>query len=481
MSRAATVQKFLVKREMQIRKARASFWHFCQWESPDFYQDHRHHLRSICNTLQALYDGTLLKPDGTPYAKLMLNMPPRMGKSRTLVNFTKWAFGKNPGNRVITGSYNDEMAQDFSRYTRDGISEGKTYPHEIAYNDIFPETHIKQGNASYGQWALEGQFFSYKGAGVGGSVTGKGCNIAIVDDPVKDAETAYNENALAKIWRWYTGTFMSRLEKGGIEILNMTRWAKGDLCGQILAGPDANEWYILKLEARDDETGVFLCPDLLDEKTYNLLSRNMDEAIFRANYHQEPIDIKGRLYKEFKTYVDIPKDDEGNPLFERIISYTDTADTGNDYLVSIAAGQYNGELYILDVLFTKDGMEVTEPLTAEFMFNNRVNLSVIESNNGGRGFARNVERLIFEKYKTRSVTIRWLHQTKNKVARILSNSTYIMQHVYYPVNFKDRWPEYYNAMISYQKEGKNKNDDAPDATTGLVEILETATPRVRML
>jgi predicted phage terminase large subunit-like protein len=67
--------------------------------------------------------------------------------------------------------------------------------------------------------------------------------------------------------------------------------------------------------------------------------------------------------------------------------------------------------------------------------------------------------------------INWFHQSKNKIARIISNSTWVMEHVYYPVNWKDRWSDYYIAMTSYQREGKNKNDDASDATTGIAEKI----------
>lgn len=120
-------------------------------------------------------------------------------------------------------------------------------------------------------------------------------------------------------------------------------------------------------------------------------------------------------------------------------------------------------------------MEVTEPLTAEMLVNNEVNDAEFESNNGGRGFARSVERIIWEKFKTRRINVKWFHQSKNKQARIISNSTYVMNHIYFPENWKDRWPEYYRAMNSYQKEGKNKHDDAPDATTGLAEKMTNNT------
>lgn len=474
ITRLTLEREVLLEREWALRQARSSLWDFCRLLAPDFYKDNRTHLKIICDVLQAMSDGKLLKPDGTAYRKLMLNIPPRHGKSRTLINFCKWALGLSKQNRIICCSYNDDIATDFSRYTRDGINEPKTYPHETVYSDIFPDSTIKYGDASFKQWALKGEFFNYKGAGVGGSITGKGCNIAIIDDPVKDAETAYNENALDKIWQWYTGTFLSRLEENAIEIMNMTRWAKGDLCGRILAGDEADQWYVLKMEAVGKD-GEMLCPALLSKQRYYSLAATMDSTIFRANYHQEPIDIKGTLYKNLKVYGpdELPKNKDTRKVeFDYIGSYADTADEGNDYLCVIVFGVFDGEVYILNVYYTKEGMEVTEPATARLLFEGNANLAKIESNNGGRGFARNVQRLIWEKHKTRRVAIKWFHQSKNKMARILSNSNYIMQHCYFPWNWKNRWPMFHAAITSFQKEGKNKYDDAPDALTGVAEMVD---------
>jgi predicted phage terminase large subunit-like protein len=117
-------------------------------------------------------------------------------------------------------------------------------------------------------------------------------------------------------------------------------------------------------------------------------------------------------------------------------------------------------------------MEVTETETAKRLHENGVNTADIESNNGGRGFARSVERTLREKFSSNKVRVKWFHQSKNKIARILSNSTWVMDHIYYPVNWRDRWPEYYAAMTKYQREGKNKNDDGPDATTGIAENID---------
>lgn len=123
---------------------------------------------------------------------------------------------------------------------------------------------------------------------------------------------------------------------------------------------------------------------------------------------------------------------------------------------------------MLDILYTKEAMEITEPATAEMLTRNNVGNALIESNNGGRGFARNVERECRERGNNHTA-VKWFHQNQNKTARILSNSTGVMNNVYFPVNWQDRFPDFANDIMKYQKEGKNAHDDAADSLTGVYE------------
>ena len=491
LSRSETEDLFSLKREDQIRKCRGSLWAMCQTLMPGFYLNDRSYLRQICNALQKLFEGKLIREDGYPYNKFIINMPPQFGKSRTLQLFSMWCFGQILHTKIILASYNDIIAGSFSKYTRDGIDEIKNDNTTIIYRDIFPWVRLREGSKSYMQWALQGTFFSYLGTGIGGTVTGKGATIRIIDDPVKNAEVAYNDDALDKIWQWYTGTFLSRKSGRVIDIINMTRWNKKDLCGRLLASKRAKFWYVLKYEAKKGKG--LLCPDILNDEEYTELSDpevGMDKTIFRANYHQEPIDILGKLYTSFKTYTDIPKDDDGNCVFEKILCYIDTADEGRDYLCAIVVGSYLGEGYLLDVLYTKDGMEITEPETAAFLNRNHVTAVRIESNNGGRGFARNIKRILRDQVSSEAeegipdeerqwslISIKWFHQSENKRARILSNCSFIMQHIYFPVNWSIKWPRFFEAIVGYQKEGKNSYDDAPDALTGVAEMIGKSQPK----
>jgi predicted phage terminase large subunit-like protein len=287
----------------------------------------------------------------------------------------------------------------------------------------------------------------------------------IIDDLIKTAEEAYNENRLKQLQSWFTDTMLSRTENGFKIIIIMTRWSNADLAGFILDNYD-NVVHINYKAVQED--GTMLCEDILSTADFELKTKNMNKDIVAANYQQEPIDVKGRLYTNIKTYTDIPRDEKGNSLFKYILNYTDTADEGSDYLCSICYGVYNEEYYILDVYYTKDAMETTEPETARMLTRHNVGCAIIESNNGGRGFARNVEREC-KAMGNNHTNIKWFHQSKNKIARILSNSTSVMNNVYFPVNWQDRFPDFATAIMKYQREGKNAHDDAPDALTGVYE------------
>lgn len=456
-------------------KARQSFWEYCKLRNPKFYKDSRRHLCELATTLQALYEGKLLKADGTPYKKLMINIPPRHGKSYILTLFCEWAFGRSNETRIISVSYNETLASRFAKGVRDDITATKLDPKWTIFSDIFPATKIKYGDASTQIWSLEGQFFSYLAAGFGGTITGVGCSIGIIDDPIKNDMEAFNDRVLDDQWSWYTDTFLSRVEEGGLQIVNMTRWSTKDLCGRLLDSEDAAEWYIFMRPAYDEATDTMLCAELLSRERYQQICGLTSSAIAAANYQQEPVDIQGRLYTQLSTYDKLPD------KFERIISYTDTADTGSDYLCSISAGILDGRAYVLDIVYTDAPMEVTEPLVAEQLYNTHVATAHIESNNGGRGFARNVERILWDKYRTRRTYVAWFSQTANKQARILSNATYVMQNVLYPADWMSRWKDYARAMLTYQASGKNKHDDAADATTGLAEKMQTGNRRARSI
>lgn len=447
-----------IKQQAKLELARREFFYFCHAMAPDFYKKERQFLVELCNEMQDFY----YSDDDV----LIINEPPRHGKSRTASMFAQWVFGQNQEEKIMTGSYNETLSTTFSKAVRNGIQETKADKDKIIYSDIFPNVRIKKGDGAMNLWSLEGGYNNYLATSPTGTATGFGCSLMIIDDLIKNAEEANNENTLEKHWDWFTNTMLSRLEEGGKIIIIMTRWASGDLAGRALEHFKEEKKQVrhVSMKALQND-GSMLCKEILSRESYEMKVRAMGEDIASANYQQVPIDIKGKLYSSFKTYTELPKD------FMGIYAYCDTADQGADYLCNIIWGVYQKEAYVLDVIYTKEPMEVTEPAVAKAYYDWKVNRARIESNSGGRSFARNVRRILESELNSNFTDVSWFHQSKNKIARINSNATWVMSHIYYPANWRDKWPEYYKAMNAYQREGENKHDDAPDATTGVAETM----------
>ena len=455
------MDKQLLKFRAKVELARRDFFSYCNLVAPDFYRADRSYLETICREFQEFFESS--------DEVMIVNVPPRHGKSRTAGLLVEWVLGRDPTQKIMTGSYNEKLSTMFSKNVRNAIMEQKADLYKPVYADVFPGVYIKRGDGAMNLWSLEGGYNNYLATSPTGTATGFGASLMIIDDLIKNAEEAHNELVKEKHWSWFTDTMLSRLEEGGKLIIIMTRWATDDLAGRALEHYKQSGARLrhVKMKALQDD-GTMLCDGILSKKSYLAKIGAMGKEIAAANYQQEPIDIKGRLYTSIQTYTALPTDESGESLLQYLLCYTDTADEGSDYLCSICYGVYDGTYYVLDVLYTSDPMEITEPQTAKMLTEHGIGCAIIESNNGGRGFARNVERECRE-LGNQHTQITWFHQNKNKVARILSNSTGVMRNVLFPVNWMDRWQDFAKAILAYQRDGKNTHDDAPDALTGVYE------------
>lgn len=444
-----------IKMMAKAQLAKRHLYDFCVVSYPAFYLPDREFLKDICERIE-----NFIFKSGKHF--LLLNAPPRFGKSLTAKNTTAWLLGLNPSNRIMTASYNERLAGVFSRDVRNMIQTEKV-GNRIVYSDIFPNTQVKYGEAQAQMWTIDGQSqVSYLATSPNATATGFGCNYLICDDLIKSAEEAYNDRMLEDTWLWFVNTMLSRLEGERKVVIIMTRWSDNDLAGRIISafGDDCEQ---ITYKVRSDD-GKLLCESILNESDIAFLKQEMNVDIFEANYNQRPINIKGRLYSEFKTWEEMPKD-------VIIRNYTDTADTGSDFLCSINYFVKDDEAYITDLVFTDEPMEVTEEAVAELLFSGNVDNAVVESNNGGRGFARNVERLLKEKHETNRTIITSQTQTHNKESRILASSSWVQNHVYMPLNWRTKYPEFYRQVMSYQRKGKNAHDDSVDVLAAIYESI----------
>lgn len=510
-------EKLRLLHKKRILKCRANFWDFQKNNSPNDFKDERTYLICLALCLQSFYedkpvsylakfqiehhkkldlsettipiefqakgDRTLITVDCSGVDILLIEVPRRHHKSHTLINFECWVFGKDPKNIIVTAAHNADLANEFSQYVRDGIEEKRLKSTNIIYSDIFPYSMTKHGDRSKTRWALEGNYLSYAGSGILFPITGKGGTLGVFDDPIKGPKEAFNEEHLNKVWTGYSTGWLPVLEGRKKHIMVMTPWVEGDPGDRILKDEDGTGQKVglFNCSAYTPSQGM-LCEEILDKRAYEILEKRMDPVIFSGNFKSKRIPMVGRLYTSFNYYTadDIPKQ------FDEIFCYIDTADQGKDYLAAVTVGIIRTKdefglpikkAFVLDIYYTKDGMEITEPETAKFLIKNHVQRSMkvlVESNSGGRGFARSIERILREKYQTESkgISIEWFHQTDNKTARINTESHIIMKYFYFPAGANSINKYWYDAMEhlrKYSKEGKNENDDIEDCLTGISE------------
>ena len=138
----------------------------------------------------------------------------------------------------------------------------------------------------------------------------------------------------------------------------------------------------------------------------------------------------------------------------------------------------DGVIYITDVVYSRESMEITEGLVAQMLVESGSRTALIESNNGGRGFARAVQKL------APATRVEWFHQGGNKEARILSHSATVLHNLRLPRNWRQRWPELYNHLTTYRRQFRaNRWHDAADVVTGIVEheITDRPTSKVQKI
>ena len=414
--------------------------------------------------------------------RLIVTMPPQHGKSVGATTLLPaYLLGLDPDLRVAIASYSGALASKFNRRVQ-RILESREYAAR------FPETTIKQGTKppSYIRTADEVEIIGRRGGllsvGREGSLTGNRVDCFILDDLYKDALEANSPLVRANCWEWYTSVVRTRMHNASRELIVFTRWHEEDLIGTLMLREPVEElrewsqldtlssegWLHLNFEALKasppSETDPRLPGEALWERQHGaaLLAakRRLDPLQFEAMYQGHPSAREGLLYGlNFAEYDDLPRE------IVRRANYTDTADTGDDYLCSLSyAVDADGMIYVVDAVYSREPMETTELLVAEMLVRSDTRQALVESNNGGRGFARAVQS------RAPDVRVEWFHQSANKEARILSNAATALHLVRWPRGWNRRWPELYAHLTTYRRKFRaNRWHDAADVLTGIVE------------
>ncbi|RLB43369.1 MAG: hypothetical protein DRH30_03235 [Deltaproteobacteria bacterium] len=225
---------------------------------------------------------------------LLLETPPRHGKSEYSSRaLPGWFMGRWPDKRVIVASYGVELPTRFGRQVRSDLDEFGRQVFDIAVDPRSRAAHrFDILNAAGGFW----------GVGVGGGVTGRGGNLIITDDTVKDAEAARSDLQRETLWDWFMSTLWTRREPDSIHIGIMTRWNEDDLHGRIRRSL-GSKYKIIRLPAmaEDDdllgrERGDALWPARYDEEALTDLKEEMPPTWWSALYQQSPSPEDGAIW-----------------------------------------------------------------------------------------------------------------------------------------------------------------------------------------
>lgn len=429
--------------------------------------------------------------------KLIVTIPPQHGKSEgSSRKLPAFMLGQNPDKKIAIGSYSTSFARDFNRDVQKIIDTPE-------YNELFPKTFLSQGTGRKSILSIYqrnsdviecvGHTGGLRVVGRGGPLTGKPVDVMILDDVYKDYAEANSPIIREAAWKWYTTVVKTRLHNASQELIVFTRWHSDDLVGRIektervidierkddLQNIPSGAWVRINFEAiktteKTDfdprDFGQALWPSKHSLESL-MAKRKLDKVQFDCLYQGQPGSVVGRLYTPFKTYTDWKT--WGTLVAKG--NYTDCADEGTDFLCSVCynklisreAKDEHGKpiifIAVTDVVYSDEPIETTTEAVPMMLNREGTQYANVESNNGGRGFAKIIEP------KT-GAHIYPFTQRSNKESRIITNAGLVSYHIIMPFDWETRYPAFYEAVTTFLRNFKaNAHDDAPDTLTGIIE------------
>lgn len=451
-------------KQVKAELSRRSLIDFVSYTMPNFQQGWFNKI--IAQELQQFYYDVMAGKQ----PRLLIQAPPRSGKSELFSRrFPAWAFGKNPNLQMIAASYSADLSSRMNRDVQRIIDSQE-------YSDIFPDTSFSTNTSGVANsnknirnseiFEIAGHSGAYRSAGVGGGITGMGADIAIIDDPVKDAKEANSQTVRDSVWDWYTSTFYTRLSpKSGI-LLGMTRWHEDDLAGRLLeeAKKGGDQWRVVSFPAiaeQDEEyrnEGEALHPERYNIEHLSKIKKAVGTQTWNALYQQRPSSKGGDIIKGawFKRYSVLPR-------MKRIIITADTAQKikqHNDYSVIIVAGLgVDGGLYIVDLIRGKwEAPELEQKLSD--VWNKYRSMSVhkvyIEDKSSGTSLIQNIQR-------KQRIPVEGVQVDTDKYTRVLGVQGYIESGYIYLPNDAEWIEDFIKECEAFTATDSHKHDDQVDA------------------
>lgn len=300
----------------------------------------------------------LLEPLLAGGARIIINAPPRHGKSELVSHWLPtWFIEHFPYKQIILTSYGGEFAGEWGKKVRDEFTMNKYCAGQLRTDSRAVESWMTVDGGGM------------KTAGVGGPITGRGADLAIIDDPHKNWEEAMSPVARERVIDWFNSTLYTRLEPNASILVIQTRWHENDLSGYLL-NSHSDPWELIRFpalaEGEDDilgrAQGEALCPERFSAERLNAIKIVVGSHIFAGLYQQRPAPIMGGIVKRdwFKLYSELP-----NKIDEWLQTWDLTFKaTGTSYAVGQVWCRSGASVYLVDQVRGKmDFLEQLRQLT----------------------------------------------------------------------------------------------------------------------
>jgi len=345
--------------QLQIKKARKYYLDYVKYTTPDYMETKFH--KFLCKQIEDFVN----KPSkSAAFDVLLLSVPPQHGKSLTVSEaLPSWHLGKNPKDRVILASYNEELAKRFGRRNREKIME--------FHPTLFPECQLAQSpnNNTMFETTLKGGCMS---AGILGGITGNKANLIIIDDVLKNREEADSPSRRDKIWGEYLGSVRTRIAPGAKVVVIGTRWHEEDLIGMLEMYENSVTTINLPCECEDPENdplgrekGDPLCPEIGRGKAWledfkKIYISEQGSRTWSALYQGKPVALEGNMIKrdwwKWYDYMDVKE----FPYVILSVDATFKDKETNDFVAIEVWGKINRDYYLIDGI--KKRLSFTETL-----------------------------------------------------------------------------------------------------------------------
>lgn len=402
---------------------------------------------------------------------LTVSLPPGTGKTTIEEMFISFVMGHYPNKPNLFSSFSGFMTRMFYDAVDNFIESN-----EYCWSDVFPDVKMESTNAKEETINLDRwqPFKTLTCRPINASLTGNTrCeNFLCVDDLVSGIEEALSKERMDKLFGKLGTDLRTRRKVGAKEIYLATRWSVHDPIGRLQRLYEGNpRCRFVAIPDIDPTTGrsnfEYDYGVGFTVKYFTDIAATMDEISYRCMFKSEPIEREGILYNAdaLKRYLNLPMDDEGNVLKpDAIFSVCDTKDTGKDYNAHVCIKQYGNKYYLDDVVFKNIDPGTLDYLNADMIVRNKVQMSQFESNKEGSRTANEVERIVTEKGWFCHFTKKYT--TQNKETKIIINSPWVLEHVYFKdpslYELQSDYANFIKFLCSWTQLGKNTHDDAPD-------------------